>query len=299
MANMSRALVLSGGGPVGIAWETGVAVGLSSCGVELSEADLIIGTSAGSAVGAQLALGRDLNDSVDRYRKAAARRSSGQSEAPRPTHGATASQMGELRRMMAETLNSETSPEERRAAIGKFALESQTPPEEDFVETYRYLRGEPWPPGFVCSAVDALTGEFVVWNSESEVELDRAVASSCSVPGVFPPITIKGRRYIDGGMRSGTNADLAKGHKRVLIVSTLLTLQQSNEPRVQRYRKTFENEVSALVESGAKVETIGPDPESTTASLGQLMDPSRAFESLEEGIRQGELESDRLGAFWH
>ncbi|MGH9194968.1 MAG: patatin-like phospholipase family protein [Acidimicrobiia bacterium] len=298
---MSRALVLSGGGPVGIAWETGIAVGLAMCDVDLSEADFIVGTSAGSAVGAQLALGRDLNDAVSRYRRAAERQATEKPRGPRPTHGATSSQMGELRRKLAETLSSQASQQERLAAIGKFALESNTPSEEDFVETYRYSRGEPWPKSFVCSAVDALTGEFVVWSAESGVELDRAVASSCSVPGVFPPITMNGRRYIDGGMRSVTNADLAKGHDRVLIVSTLLTLQRSDEPRVQRYRRTFENEVAEIVKAGGQVATLGPNPDSTTASLGQLMDPSRAFEALEEGIRQvrrGDGEADRIREFW-
>lgn len=292
---MSRALVLSGGGPVGIAWETGIAVGLVMCGVDISRADLIVGTSAGSAVGAQLALRRDLSDAVERYRRAAARRSG--DEIPRPTHGATGSQMMELRRKLAQTFESDGSPEDRLVAIGKFALEAQTPPEDDFVETYRYLRGEQWPPNFICTAVNAHTGEFVVWRAESGVDLDRAVASSCSVPGVFPPITIDGRRYIDGGMRSSTNADLAKGHERVLIVSTLLTIQTSDNPRVQRYRQMFESEVAALIEAGAKVETVGPDPDSATASLGQLMDQSRAFEALEDGIRQGERESERLAVF--
>ena len=65
---MDRALVLSGGGPVGIAWQSGLTVGLAEQGVQLRDADLIVGTSAGSVVGAQIALGRDLNEQVERYR---------------------------------------------------------------------------------------------------------------------------------------------------------------------------------------------------------------------------------------
>ena len=58
-----------------------------------------------------------------------------------------------------------------------------------------------------------------MWNKEAGVGVKWAVASSCAVPGVFPPITIKGRRYVDGGMRSPTNADLAKGYDAVIAVS--------------------------------------------------------------------------------
>ena len=65
---MSKALVLSGGGPVGIAWETGIAAGLAAEGVDLRTADFILGTSAGASVGAQIALGRDLGPLVERYR---------------------------------------------------------------------------------------------------------------------------------------------------------------------------------------------------------------------------------------
>jgi hypothetical protein len=66
---MTKALVLSGGGSVGIAWQTGLATGLARHGVDLSAADLIVGTSAGSAVGAQLALGGDAEERFDRYKQ--------------------------------------------------------------------------------------------------------------------------------------------------------------------------------------------------------------------------------------
>lgn len=59
---MTGALVLGGGGVVGIAWETGVLKGLRDGGVDPATADLIIGASAGSVVGALLCGGRPLND---------------------------------------------------------------------------------------------------------------------------------------------------------------------------------------------------------------------------------------------
>ena len=57
-------------------------------------------------------------------------------------------------------------------------------------------------------------GSLVQWQRSSGVPLPLAVASSCAVPWVYPPVTINGRRYMDGGARSATNADLAAGHGR-------------------------------------------------------------------------------------
>jgi len=294
---MSRALVLSGGGPVGIAWELGIAAGLASKGVVLAEADFIVGTSAGSAVGAQVALGRDLDTQVERYRSG---ESASRSERPRSTRaiGATAAQMQALMQAMAELFTSDAPPDEARAAVGRFALEADTVSEEEFIAGFGHLRDAAWPPRYACTAVDAVSGEFVVWDAEAGVELVRAVASSCAVPGIFPPITINGRRYLDGGMRSATNADLAAGHDRVLIVSLVGGAGRGGDPRMERYLRLMDDEVAALGEAGAEVATLAPDAE-TVAALGvNLMDPSRRFEAAEAGVRQGQYEADRLRDFW-
>ncbi|MFF9207617.1 MULTISPECIES: patatin-like phospholipase family protein [unclassified Streptomyces] len=53
-------------------------------------------------------------------------------------------------------------------------------------------------------AVDAESGEPVVWDAAAGVPLVRAVAASSAVPGVEPPVAVKGRRYVDGALRAGT-----------------------------------------------------------------------------------------------
>ena len=116
------------------------------------------------------------------------------------------------------------TPEAIRADIGAFALEAETMGEDAYIRSFgRWMSELPqdaWPVrGYACTAVDALTGEFHLWKQESGVGLARAVASSCSVPGIYPPVTIKGRRYIDGGMRSGSNADQAVGYDRVVVIA--------------------------------------------------------------------------------
>ncbi len=303
---MSRAVVLSGGGPVGVAWQTGLVAGLAAIGVDLSEADLIVGTSAGSAVGAQLALGRDMTAQVERYRGAADRRREDRDGAG--SRGDTAGSRGGgrggglagLMQAMAEV--AELDAEERLRAIGRFALDADTGPEDEFVETFDYLDGEAWPKRFMCTAVDAETGDFVVWDSDAGVDLQLAVASSCSVPGIYPPVTINGRRYIDGGMRSGTNADLAVGHDQVLLISLMARPPASSNAgataRLRRYRRAAESEHAALRDAGASVATLAPDAVFAEAVGMNLMDGSKVFTALELGLAQAEREAARWRAFW-
>ncbi|HZU73958.1 MAG TPA: patatin-like phospholipase family protein [Acidimicrobiales bacterium] len=294
---MTRALVLSGGGSVGIAWQSGLVAGLADAGVELRHADFVVGTSAGSAVGAQVKLGRDLHDQIARYRSAPSAqgvstgRAGGGAQPP-------AERMAKLMQVMAGA--PDASPEERRRQIGRYALEADTGPEEGFLAAFGYLKGEGWPAGYACTAVNAESGEFVVWNAEAGVELDRAVASSCAVPGLFPPITIKGQRYIDGGMRSGTNADLAQGHDRVLIVTLMAGNRRPamGAEWAERMRQTREAELAAIQSAGGKIETIAPDDEAAEVLGINLMDGSRLLEAAEAGARQGKREADRLRSFW-
>jgi NTE family protein len=292
---MTKALVLSGGGSVGIAWEIGVAAGLARRGVDLRIADFFIGTSAGSAVGAQLALGRDLDHLAGRYH-AAGRRAT---ETTAGSSAPSSQQMARLLELVEATMTGEGPAVLRRATVGKFALEADAMPEDAFVAAFRYLKGEPWPARFACPAVDALTGEFVVWDSRAGVDLDRAVASSCAVPGLFAPITIKDRRYFDGGFRSATNADLATGHDRVLIVSVLSAAPAAGpvDWRLSPGRQ-LDDEVAALTASGSLVTVLAVDDAGARAMGGNLMDPSAGRTAVDEGIRQGEAEADRLAEFW-
>ena len=288
---MTRALVLSGGGSVGIAWQTGLACGLRRKGVDLGDAECIVGTSAGSAVGAQLALGRDLEEQVGRYARAEPR-----SDNPPPTT-TTAERMATFMALMIET--AELEPDERRSRIGRFALEADALAEEEFVGMFGYLRGEPWPERYRCTAVDAESGGFQVWDPSAGIELDRAVASSCAVPGLFSPITINVRRYLDGGMRSGTYAVLGGGHDVVLVVS-LMTAKRlpAGDPRLARVLQTMEHESRILTEAGARVEVVGPDAAAASAMGMNLMDASLGPKAAMEGLRQGELIADQIRAYW-
>jgi NTE family protein len=292
----TRALVLGGGGPVGIAWEAGLLAGLARGGVDLGMADLIVGTSAGSFVGSQLAMERKAEDlaaailaEADRPRPAA---SGGTRPAPSVTW---------LFEKMQEARDGRRDPKAVRAEIGALALAAQTASEDDFIRSFgRSLSELPdhaWPSrGFACTAVDAETGEFVLWNAAAKVGLARAVASSCSVPGIFPPITLNGRRYIDGGMRSATNADVARGHDVTIVVA--LRLAAGAGPAAETMRAQIDGEMATLREEGRRAELVAPDEASMAAFGPNLMDATRRPAAARAGLAQGEAMAGPLRGVW-
>jgi NTE family protein len=289
---MTRALVLGGGGPVGVAWESGLLAGLAESGVDLSSADFIVGTSAGSFVGAQLALGKSPAQiaAPDLAGAVPAAATSG----PPPD-------LTMLITKMLEAASGKRPAEEVRAEIGAWALSSPTMSEEELITQFApSLGGDfdgPWPAKpYACTSVDAADGSFIVWNKDAGIGLARAVASSCAVPGIYPPISFRGHRYIDGGMRSATNADLAKGYQVVIVVAVTLRSMPSFIGDV--FRQRFEAELQALRDGGSRVEVIVPDEDSCAAFGTNLMDTTRRQPSAQGGLRQGRNEAARLIEIW-
>lgn len=285
---MTRALVLGGGGPVGIAWETGLIAGLAEGGVDVSDADWILGTSAGSVVGAQLASGRSPANLLEaEYAQAdRAREASGKS-GPAPD-------LGPLMALMAKRTPGETPSKGLLIEFGQMALAARTLPEETYLAGFGRLAEEdrPWPERFACTAVDADSGEFVVWSRDTAAPLGRAVGSSCCVPGIFPPVSIEGRRYIDGGMRSGTNADLAHDHNKVLLVAVV-------PPAFAGFMMGgIEQELESIRAKGGETCLLVPDAASGEAFGPNLMDGSRREPIARAGFAQGLQAADKVRAFW-
>lgn len=293
---MSRALVLGGGGPVGIAWECGLIAGLAQAGVDLGTADFILGTSAGSFVGARLALGADAATLAEPILAEAARaKAEPKTDAP-PRRPAD---LTFLMQKMTEAQSSVRNPAEVRAEIGRWALAAETPDEEAFIASFgRSFAGLPhdhWPArGYACTAVDAETGGFQLWTKDSGVGVTRAVASSCSVPGVYPPVTLKGRRYIDGGMRSATNADLAAGHELVILVALRIAGGAAAGPLAAR----LDEEIASLREGAAEVVLVTPDEASQAAFGVNLMDFRRRPDAVHAGLAQGAALASEIYPLW-
>lgn len=293
----SRAVVLGGGGPVGIAWESGLVAGLAQHGCDLGKADFIMGTSAGSFVGARLALGADAKTLADPILADAAsgeRRPSGAAAGP-------PRDLSKLMTLMAEAQGGMRNPAEVRAEIGAWALSQPTMSEAAFIEsfgrTFASLPDDAWPQtGFACTAVDAETGAFQLWTKDTGVGVVRAVASSCSVPGVYPPVTLKGRRYIDGGMRSATNADMAAGHDLVVVVA--LRVGAGAGPAGDRIAARLDEEIETLQGGGATVVCITPDDASQDAFGPNLMDFRRRPAAARAGLAQGVAYAANLAPYW-
>jgi NTE family protein len=293
---LTRAIVLGAGGPVGIGWESGLIVGLAQRGVDVSTADAVFGTSAGSFVGAQLALGIDIASTAsERAEEGAALY--GQTEV-----GPVAEQLQTLMSAVTTAVLADTPPEETRRTIGRLSLESDVPTEPEFLRFFAIFEGQQWPEPFACTAVDTETGEMVVWKAGSGADLAHAVASSCSVPCMFPPVSIGGRRYMDGGARSSLNADLAIGHHRVVVisVSALYPPAEAGDPVSEVVMRGLATELETLRSSGSEVEVIEPNQEFLEMSGwgASVMDFDKPMQAFEIGVRQGSEEARRILRLW-
>jgi len=294
----TRALVLGGGGPVGIAWESGLIAGLAQAGADLGQADFTLGTSAGSFVGARLAMGADPRTLADPILAEAERSAA----APRAGGDRPPADLSKLMQLMGEAQGGLRNPAEVRAEIGAWALAASTMDEAAFIESFgrsfAALAADAWPErGFACTAVDAETGAFQLWTKDSGVSVVRAVASSCSVPGVYPPVTLKGRRYIDGGMRSATNVDMAVGHDMVVVIA--LRLGGGGGAAGERIVARLDEEIETLKGGGATVVLITPDEASLAAFGVNLMDFRRRPDAARAGLAQGLAYAKDLAPYWN
>ncbi|MET3804701.1 NTE family protein [Nakamurella sp. UYEF19] len=280
---VQRALVLAGGGVAGIAWELGVLLGIREGATDLAppveDADLVVGTSAGSTVAAQISTGTDLQSLYDRQLL------------PTSSEIEVDFDLEAMMATFAEALAASTSPEDMRRRIGALALAADTVTE---AMRKRAVGGrllvQQWSDRAVLiPAIDAETGELVVFTRESGVDLVDAVTASCAVPGVWPPATINGRRYIDGGTRSGTNADLALGADRVLIITpAVATAEPFADQLAQEIAELAPATVFVVSADDAALEAFGLNP----------LSPATRAPSATAGRALGNSVADRVKEFW-
>ncbi len=273
-----RAFVLAGGGATGIAWEAGIVIGLRDGGVDVREADTMVGTSAGSMVAAHLRVGTDEGNAFARI----------QSGAPLASYGrlGPSDAIRYLRAQLA------VDPRQGRSFVGRAALSASTTTEDDWLEAIGSgLTGVPWPEGrLYITAVDAETGTSVVFDNTSGVPLERAVAASCAVPGVFPSVEVAGRRYVDGGLRTIANADLATGHDRVVVLSPYPVASHVRDlPLVQLRALRPRSQTHLVVPDGKDLWAMGANP----------LDMSRGETTFETARAHGQRIAEKVGHVWH
>ena len=270
--------MLGGGGVTGIAWETGLLAGLAEAGIDLTSGDLVVGTSAGSIVGAQILSGVSLKDLYN-------------TQLAEPT-AEIAAKMGPTTLLrFAVAMLWPGSEQQGRARLGHAALRASTVPEsERFAVIRQRLPSDSWPERrLLVTAVDAENGETRVFDCDSGVPLLKAVAASCAVPLVWPPISIDGRRYIDGGVRSITNADLVAGSDRVVVVApATFALRRSTR---------IENQLASLG-TGIRSLVISPDSEARQAIGRNVLDPAHRVASARAGHAQSAAVAESVAAVW-
>ncbi|WP_327131196.1 patatin-like phospholipase family protein [Streptomyces sp. NBC_01343] len=274
------ALVLGGGGLTGVGWEAGILYGLAEAGVDLTAADLVVGTSAGSVVGAQLTSG--LLSPRELYER----------QLGDPA-GEVAARLGTgLIARYAVAMVRSRDPKAYRRRVGALALAADTGEEAERRKVLEArLVSHAWPGRrLVVTAVDALTGELAAFDRESGAGLVDAVSASCAVPGVWPPVTVGGRRFIDGGIRSATNADLASGCARVVILAPMaLGSGLVPSPAAQAAR---------LREAGARVLLITPSAQARKAFGRNVLDPARRDPAARAGLAQAAEHAAEAAAVW-
>jgi NTE family protein len=276
---MTRALVLGGGGVTGVAWELGLLAGLAQRGVDLTGADLVVGTSAGSVVGAQVCSGLPVAELYEAQL--------------RPARGELAARLGAgvlVRWAWAGARGRDAA--RARARVGAMALAARTPSEASRRAVIgSRLPGSRWPARrLLVTAVDAASGEFVVFDEASGVSLVDAVGASCAVPGVWPPVTIGDRRYVDGGVRSAVNADLAAGARQVVVLAPTRA-GFGPMPRLSA-------QVAGLRAAGARVALVSPDRVARAAIGRNVLDPARRAASARAGFAQAAAVAEEVAGVW-
>lgn len=287
-----RALVLHGGGAAGNAWEIGVVAGLFDAGLDVTKADLIVGTSAGSTAAVQLA------SAVPTELFAAIL------SAPQPKTGsdrrAPIGPSPDHMEITSRIIAAAADAADMRRRMGAAALEADAASDGSAQAQWRAvvaarLPSRHWPEQrLLITAVDAHSGEPVVFDHHSGVDLVDAVAASTSNGFGVPPYSIGDKRYINGGYRRNENADLAAGYARVLVLSPFGG--RSRHP--VGWGMQLAAQIDELRAGGSVVETIFPDGESVKAFGADTMDLSTRRPSAQAGYNQGRGLAGPLLEFW-
>jgi NTE family protein len=297
------ALVLGGGGAAGQAWQIGVIAGLAEAGLDLTEAaDLVVGTSSGSTTAAWVRSGAPAAELLASVLSGPGRPAGQSRELPPSLPVATVFER--MRTIGAAA----TSAADLRRAMGAFGLESDSilgpaaAGQRRAMVAARLPRPE-WPDRpMIVVAVDAHTGELAAFDRDSGVDLVDAVTAGTALPGMAPTHSINGTRYINGGVRSGENADLASGYANVVVLSPFGGWSQAPPQAGQfeglrrdpEWGTDLASEVEALRKQGSRVEVITPDAGSRAAMGTNQMDPATRVPAARAGFAQGKEEATRV-----
>ncbi len=278
--------MLAGGGIAGIAWETGVLRGIAdespAVARLLLDSEVLVGTSAGSAVAAQIGSGCPIEALFDRQ----VAESSAEIDSGVDVDDITEVFLTALGQPYDDALD---RTEQQMRRIGAVALASQTVPEAVRRQVIaQRLPSHDWPDRALrITAIDVATGELVVFDRDSGVGLVDAVAASCAVPGAWPPVTIGDRRYMDGGVGSSVNLDVAGDCDAavVLVPSGPAPAPFGAGPAAEI--AAFAGATHAVFADDDSLAAFGPNP----------LDPRCRIDSAVAGREQGRREARAVARF--
>jgi NTE family protein len=274
---VSRTLVLGGGGVTGVAWELGVLEGLRRAGIDLAAADTVIGTSAGSVVGARLVLG-GLEQAY-----------AGQLD---PPTGEIAAKLGPttlIRLTLLMAWRGDEAAKFKRIGKAARAAKAESTVEERMAVIKARIGDPEWPGADLrITAIDIDSGRLEIFDRTSGVRLLEAVAASCAVPLVWPPVTINGVTYVDGGARSPANADLATGADIVVAIAPIPDALVKEHHLDKQLERT----------GAGRTTVVKPDHEAVAAMGSNSLDPAYRAASAETGLRQGALVAEQVREVW-
>ena len=285
MTTFGRALVLAGGGLAGIAWETGVLLGICDerpdAGEALLASDVLLGTSAGSTVAAQLSSGVGLEELFDRQTSEA-----GGAHELHP--GVSVESITEL--FMSAMLAPDTTAGQKLQRIGAIAAQTETVAESVRREVIaRRLPSHDWPSRVLrITGIDIDTGDLVVFDNGSGVDVVDAVAASCAVPGVWPTVTIGDRRFMDGGVGSTVNMVAVRDcAAAVALVPSGIDSPSPWGSGAADEIDAFPGAALAIFADADSLQAFGPNP----------LDPACRAPSARAGREQGRREAQRVAEF--
>jgi NTE family protein len=300
--NHHVALVLGGGGAAGNAWEIGVIAGLAEAGLDMTEAaDLVVGTSAGATTAAQVRSGIPAAELLAAVLSPPVQPAGQNRERPPSLPMATV--FDRMRAISAAA----TSAADLQRAMGAFGLESDSilgpaAAQRRAIVAARLPRPD-WPDRpMIVTAINAHTGELAAFDRDSGADLVDAVTASTALPGLVPTVSINGARYIDGGVRSPDNADLAAGYANVVVLSPLGGRGQAPPEagqfeglrRPPEWGTDLASQIEALRKQGSHVELITPDADSRAAMGTNQMDLATRIPTARAGFAQGKQEATRV-----
>jgi NTE family protein len=288
-----QALVLAGGGLAGIAWETGVLLGIAdespTTARLLLDSDVLVGTSAGSAVAAQISSGCPLEELFERQ----VAESSAELDPGVDVETITELFLSALREPPRSAAPQERT-RRRMQQIGSVALTTETVPEAVRRQVIEHrLPSHHWPDRVLrITAIDISTGELVVFDRDSGVPLVDAVAASCAVPGAWPPVSIAGRRYMDGGVASSVNLRVADDCDVAVI------LVPSGEDTPSPFGAGPAAEIAEYRGDGLVTFSLFADDDSLAAFGPNPLDPACRGRSASAGRRQGHRAAAAITKFF-